>query len=206
MHYLRKILWRSLPLILVLLVIACPGIRAAALLFEDNFDSADVRAWTTQYGKWSIVQDNGNGSYVFYQSSLNEGRAFTGSSSWSNYTVTAQVKVENFNGANRVNLCARYRDGNNYYAASLYNSKGGVLELRKKVSGSSATLAAKKLPLSSGVWYIMQLKVNGANLSLAVNGVEQLSVTDNSFTSGGIGLVAYKAAAKFDEIVVNSLD
>jgi hypothetical protein len=200
----RLILSFSLPLFFILIMVVNFRVQAATYTFTDNFDDADVQNWTTQYGKWSIVQDDG--SFVFYQSSQAEGRAFIGSVDWINYSVSAKIKVENFNGPNRVNLCARYIDGNNYYAASLINFDGGYLELRKKINGSSATIAAKKYYLATGVWYTVKLKVNGINLCLSVNGVEQLSATDHSLVSGKIGLVALKTAVKFDEITVVSLN
>ena len=171
----------------------------AATLFSDNFDDGDANGWTTQNGKWSVVQDSG--SYVFYQSSTNEGRAWTGSSSWTNYTVEAKVKVENFNGSNRTYVCARMKDGNNYYAASLVG--GGKLEIRKKVSGSTSTLVSKNYALSTGTWYTVKLEVNGSSIKMYVNDALQLSATDSSLSSGGIGVIAYKTVAKFDNIVVS---
>ena len=83
-----------------------------------------------------------------------------GNTSWTDYSVEANVKVDNWNGTNRVYVAGRYQDGNNFYAASLYNSNGGKLEIRKKVSGSTTTLATLDYPLTTGTWYTVKLELS----------------------------------------------
>lgn len=174
---------------------------SAAALFSDNFEDGNADGWTTQNGTWSVVKDGG--SYVYYQSSTDEGRASTGSQSWTDYSVSTDVKVDNWNGSNRTYVAGRYKDGNNFYAASLYNSSGGTLEIRKKVSGSTTTLATKtNFGLAAGTWYTVKLEIIGTSIKMYINGTLQLTATDSSLTSGGIGLVAYKTVAKFDNVSV----
>lgn len=174
----------------------------AASIFNSDFENGSADNWTSTTGTWSVVQDGNN--YVYYQSSQNEGRTSSGNSSWTDYSVQADVKIDNFNGTNRTYVCGRYVDGNNYYAASLSNSNGGTLEIRKKVNGSTTTLATKtNFPISSGITYKVKLELNGDLINMYVNDVLQLNAHDNNLSSGGIGLVAYKTAAKFDNINVS---
>lgn len=116
------------------LLIALPfgfaGRASAETVFTDDFENGTASDWTAATGNWSVVRE-GSGN-VYYQSSTSEGRTSAGSASWKDYSVEAKVKVDNFNGTNRTYVTGRYRDGNNYYAASLYNSGGGKLEIRKK--------------------------------------------------------------------------
>ncbi len=172
----------------------------AATLFSDNFDDGNANGWTATTGSWSVVQDNG--SYVYYQSSTNEGRSSTGSGSWTNYTVEAKVKVDNFNGSNRAYLCGRWVDANNYYCASLSSSK---LEIRKKVSGSSSTLVSLDSTQTTGTWYTVKLELNGSTIKFYLNGTLKLTASDTSLGSGAIGLIAYKVVAKYDDVVVADL-
>ncbi|WP_179136283.1 family 16 glycoside hydrolase [Paenibacillus sp. 32352] len=175
---------------------------SAATLFSDNFNSGSANNWTATTGTWSVVQDNGN--YVYYQSGTDEGRTSAGSSAWTDYSVEANVKIDNFNGSNRTYVAGRYKDGNNFYAASLYNSSGGTLEIRKKVNGSTTTLATKtNYGLTAGTWYTVKLEFIGSSIKMYVNGTLQLSATDTSLTSGAVGLVAFKTVAKFDNITVS---
>lgn len=179
-----------------------PATQAAAL-FSDNFENGSGN-WTATTGTWSVVQDGG--SQVYAQTSSSEGRTSAGSSSWSDYSVQANVKIESFNGSNRTYVTGRYRDGNNYYAASLSGSNGGTLELRKKVSGSSTTLVSKaNYPLSTGVWYTVKLELNGSSLKMYVNGNLELTATDSALTAGAVGLIAFKTSAKFDNVEVSGL-
>jgi pectate lyase len=173
----------------------------AATLFSDTFNDGNAEGWTTdnsKYDDWSVASDNGN--YVLYSSSTSEGRIAAGDPSWMDYSVEARVKVDNFNGSNRAYVNGRYQDGNTYYAASL---KGGdTIELRKKVNGSSSTLVSKSYTLATGTWYTVKLEMAGSSLKMYVNGVLELETVDSSISSGGIGLVAYKTVAKYDDILV----
>ncbi len=175
-----------------------------SVAFSDDFEDGNAVGWTATTGTWSVVQDSG--SYTYAQTSTSEGRTGAGLSTWNNYAVTARVKVDNFNGANRVYLCARYQDGNNFYCASLYNSSGGTVEIRKKVSGSTSNLASKtNFGLTAGTWYTVKLEVNGSTINMYVNGTKVLTATDSALTTGGIGLITYKVTAKYDDVVVAGL-
>nr|WP_223192405.1 family 16 glycoside hydrolase [Paenibacillus sedimenti] len=174
----------------------------AATLLSSNFEDGQSTGWTSTSGTWSVVQDAGN--YVYYQSGTSEGRTSAGNQSWTDYSVEAKVKVDNFNGSNRTYVAGRYKDGNNFYAASLYNSSGGTLEIRKKVSGSTTTLASKtNFGLEAGTWYTIKLEMSGSSIKMYVNDTLQLSATDSSLTSGAVGLIAYKTIANFDDIIVS---
>ncbi|KWX70151.1 hypothetical protein AML91_28250 [Paenibacillus jilunlii] len=178
-----------------------PSVQAASL-FSDDFESGSAGNWTSTTGTWSVVQDGS--SHVYYQSGSSEGRTSAGSSSWSDYSVQADVKVDNFNGNNRTYVCGRYTDGNNYYAASISNSNGGTLEIRKKAGGESTTLATKTgYAITAGTVYAVKLELSGDSINMYVNNVLQLNAHDNILSSGGIGLIAYKTSAKFDNVIVS---
>lgn len=169
------------------------------VLFTDNFESGTASNWTATQGTWSVVTD---GTKAYAQTSTStEGRTSAGNQSWTNYSVKADIKVDNYN-SNRVLLCGRFKDANNYYAASLYN--GSTLEIRKKVSGSSTTIASKSLSLPTGSYHTIELEMIGSTIKVYVNGTLQLTATDSSRTSGAIGLIAMKSTAKYDNIVVTA--
>lgn len=110
---------------------------ATEIYFEDNFENGSYD-WETTKGTWSITDD---GTKVLHQSSTSvEGRAIKGDKSWTDYSIQADVKVNNFNGSNRALLCGRFIDANNYYAVSLSSKNGGLVELRKKLMGNHQLL------------------------------------------------------------------
>src|SRR6185295_3311717 len=115
-----------------------------------------ANGWTAAAGTWSVVQDSGSFVYALAATGT-EGRTMAGSQAWTNYAVEARVKVTNFGGSNRVLVAGRLLDFNNYYAASLFNSSGGQLEIRRKISGSSTTLVSKDFALATGTWYTVRL-------------------------------------------------
>lgn len=177
---------------------------AANKLFSENFQSGS-KNWTTHNGNWSII--NFNNSSAFYQSSTTvEASSKAGSTDWTNYSVESEVTVENFNGCKRVMLCGRYSDRNNYYAASLYNKDGGMLEIRAKVNGKSKTLAKSKVNIKQNTIYKIKLELNGNTLKAYINGKLIVSAIDTSLSKGAIGIVTSKASAKFDNIIVSSID
>ncbi len=172
---------------------------SGSVLFTDNFESGSFASWTATQGAWSVVTD---GTKALAQTSTSaEGRISAGSSAWTNYSVKADIKVDNYN-SNRVQLCGRYLDGNNYYAVSLY--KGTTLEIRKKVNGSSSTITSKTLAIATGAYHTVELEMIGSNIKVYVDGALQLSTTESTLTAGAIGLVPIKAVAKFDNIVVTA--
>lgn len=93
--------------------------------------------------------------------------------------MEADVKAVDFNGSNRTYVAGRYIDGNNFYAASLYNSNDGMLEIRKKVSGSTTTLTSKPYALQTGVWYNVKLEMSGNTINMYVNDTLELSASDS---------------------------
>lgn len=149
---------------------------SASTFFQDRFEEGD-NLWTSTSGNWTIVEDEGNS--VYYQSATKEGRTSAGDSAWSDYTVEADVKVVDFNGSNRTYVAGRYIDGNNFYAASLYNNNDGMLEIRKKVSGSTTTLTSKPYTLQTGVWYNVKLEMSGNTINMYVNDTLELSASDS---------------------------
>lgn len=192
-----------LCLMLVFALVPLVPVKAATL-FYDDFNDGNANGWTPQanYNDWSVVLDNGN--YVYFSSSTNEGRTSAGNQSWTDYSVQAKVKVENFNGSNRAYVSGRYQNGNNYYAASL--TGGNKLELIKKVGGTTSTLVSKNYTLSTGTWYTVKLEMQGSTLKMYVNGNLELQATDSSLSSGGIGLVARGTVTKYDDVLVTTND
>ncbi len=122
--------------------------------------------------------------------------------SWPDYAVEADVNIVDFKGSTRTYVTGRYLNGNNFYAASLYNSNEGTLEIRKKVAGSTTTLASKSFPLNTGTWYKVKLEMSENTINMYVNGTLELSASDSSLTAGAAGLLTFKSIAMFDNVKV----
>jgi hypothetical protein len=171
-------------------------------VLSENFEAGSASGWTTTGGTWAVVTD---GSKVYQQSNsaASDTHAIKGNTAWTNYTLSAKVKVDGFDsgGYAGVGLDARYTDANNYYSFQYYKLTG-QLKIQKKVGGVFTALASKNYAFTTGNWYTMKAVVNGGNLEYWVNGNLELSATDTSLTAGEIGLNAHRANAKFDDVVV----
>ncbi|WP_068502646.1 pectate lyase family protein [Paenibacillus kribbensis] len=173
-----------------------------SLQVSDNFEQGEAQGWTVDSGNWSVVK--GGDGFTYQQSGKSEGRSVKGDASWTNYSVQADVYIDDFNGSNRVYVAGRYTDAKNFYAASLYNKKGGALEIRKKVNGSMKTLATnKKYKLDTNTWYRVKLELSGSEIKMYVNDKLELTAKDSSLTAGAVGLVTSKASAQFDNVIVS---
>src|SRR5262245_23289741 len=134
----------------------------AATLFGDDFEDGNSSGWTTSGGTWSVVTD---GSRVLRQSSTGAdaiGRA--GSTSWTNYTVSARIKPLAFGGSNRqLALLGRVRSNTSYYYLALTASNS--LVLGKRSSGTLTALASAPFTVSPGTFYSLTLRLSGTSLS-----------------------------------------
>ena len=178
-------------------------VEAADAYFNDSFESG-YSDWDVQRGTWNLVSDDS--TVLQHTSTSEEGRIFRGNLDWSNYSVQADLKVLDFNGSNRAFLCGRYLDGNNFYGVSLSSKNGGLLELRKKVNGSSTVIAQATTEITENKWYNVKLEMNEQTLKVYLDGQLVVEATDESLIAGGVGLVASKVVVNYDNVTVSALD
>lgn len=184
-------------------------VNASTTLFSDNFDSGSGN-WSTNGGSWSVVTDGG--SKQFRQSNTTGvGFAYPSESSynnWDNYSVEVKmtIKAENTGVTyRRAAISARYNDNNNRYEFAFQPAQNLIL-IRKKVNGTESNLASKAYTINTNTQYTIKGVVNGNTLELWVNGVKQLTATDNSLQKGKIALNTYGLSAQYDDVVVKTLD
>ena len=175
------------------------GAASAATLRADDFEDGDAAGWTTTGGTWIVNLDGPN--HVLRQSSLAANAlARTGSPSWQDYRVTAQVKPESFNGLpGFAGVVARAGSTSNYYALVL--RPNDTASLTRTVGGRSQTLASLPVSVDTGRWYTLSLAVNGQQLTGSVDGAA-FSATDGYLLSGPAGLTTTWTTTSFDDVLV----
>ena len=186
-----------------ILVIDKSEVFASEVYFTEDFELGS-QDWEVQKGDWNLVLDDSN--VLQHMSTSTEGRISRGDLTWTNYSVQADMKVVDFNGSNRAFLSGRYADGNNFYGVSLSNKKGGLIELRKKVNGSSTVIAQATTELLEDKWYNVKLEMNDQSLKVYLDDQLLIEAEDNSLTSGAVGMVASKVIVNYDNITVTNLD
>lgn len=91
-----------------------------------------------------------------------------------------------FHGAH---IFQRYQTEYDLYVASL--RLDGKVAIKKKVCGQYTTLAQADYSdgtVNTGVWYDLEFEAVGSNLTLYVNGQQELSVTDSDLSWGSTGI------------------
>lgn len=112
----------------------------------------------------------------------NSGYARTGSVSWGDYSLSADVKPSAW-GSENDGIIFGARDGG-YYSVDIV--AGDKLVLGKSVNGAWTVLATTEYDFSSR-WYKLAIDMKEGSLSASVNGTALLHATDSTYTTGGIG-------------------
>lgn len=173
---------------------------SAATLFGDDFEDGDTTGWSRSGGSWSVVTD---GSRAYRQSGTGaDARALAGAG-WTGQSVQARVRPIAFNGTGRyAAVLARAQSTSAHYFLGV--GDGGVV-LGKRSGGGPVTLATAAATVTPGTWYTVRLEAFGTSLRGFVDGVEVVSATDATYSSGRAGLAGYYASASFDDVLVTDV-
>jgi hypothetical protein len=133
--------------------------------------------------------------------------AVAGSTSWTNYTVSADVKVDPVNGHGRI--IARHQSAGNFYACGLDRDASGQLFLGKEYGGAWTTFKTAAYAYTGSAWYHVDFSVQGNNLTCTVTepGTGRSATITASvgyFAAGSIGATG-EYGAEYDNFVVKSL-
>ncbi|MEK8128792.1 family 16 glycoside hydrolase [Paenibacillus filicis] len=179
--------------------------RADAVMFEplafgDGFQNNSSSNWTALSGSWSVVDDL---SKVLKQTGT--GVAETrGGAVYTDLSLTAAVKAYDKPAANASSgLVARASaDFSDFYLYRI-NYDLNKLQLYKRVAGVFTQIGEANFTANPGSWNLLRLELKGNSIKGYVNGVQKISVTDSSLTSGYIGLRTVGQTAVFDNILVS---
>jgi hypothetical protein len=170
-------------------------------LFTEDFENGATK-WTVTQGICSIEADDTNVFTCVY--GTNEARALAGDAIWSDYTVSARVKLVQMDADRRIYLAGRFTDSNNWYGAAFYNAGTPAVQIRKKVGGTSSDIAGLSYPFVLGQWYKVAFKMSGSQLTLSIDDVIQLTAQDTQFARGQIALLVDRSQVSFDDVLVTS--
>jgi len=156
--------------------------------FTDNFNRADSttlgNGWTEVQGDLKILSNEvRNEAIQIYH------MAIQGSLSGTYQDVACDFARTTSNGAPRFGVMLRYQDINNYYY--VWRQTGGTnrLYISKVVNGVKTDLANTSIS-GPGVNTLFTIEgiADGTTLKLKLNGVEKVSTTDSTFSSGSCGI------------------
>lgn len=170
-------------------------------LLSDTIHYAHQYRWSVLDGEWSQFQYE-DGELTYRQTSLaGDGRSLTGATTGAQ-VVQVNARALSFAGTSSwFGVFARYVDARNYFYLTLRSD--GTLSLRKLVNGSIVVLGTKPLTVTPNSWHNVRLEAIGNSLRAYVDGKLYLEATDTSHPLGRYGLVTYKTAAEFDNVLVS---
>jgi Domain of Unknown Function (DUF1080) len=192
------------------------GAPPGTVLYMDNFDGDTVgsppppAAWiqgdtTTGLGTWTVVSDASNNVLQGAATGSDFTVDIGGMLVWTDYTF--QVDVKMISGSSwEVGVYGRFAVGTdkaNFYEA--YMDDSGSVQLRVKQDGSTTTLGTKSKATTApalNTVYTFKLDMHGSTITISVNGVVRVMVTDTTLTAGGIGVIVEGGTAEFDNVVV----
>ncbi|MCF7876219.1 DNRLRE domain-containing protein [Candidatus Bipolaricaulota bacterium] len=182
-----------------------PEGKADQVILKDRFEGDGLSGWKTVNGNWRVQ----NGRLV-QLSNYSEGwptggtYAYTGSSNWRNYSLSARVMSED---DDKIGFVFRYLNPDNYYIFSWQKDWGSRMRFTKIVDGEGTELARNDLGYQQGKWYDLKVKVAGDKMIAYLDGKEVLSATDDSLTRGQAGLYCHgNQGSYFDDFLVKSIE
>src|SRR6185436_4898498 len=89
-----------------------PAISSGSLIFFDDFNDGNANGWLPAAATWSLVE----GQYICIGGI--DGRSFIGEDYWTNYLVSAKVKL--VSGDVNAGVLGRLKDADHYYYAQLF--------------------------------------------------------------------------------------
>lgn len=204
-HFVAATAILGAGLLVPLLGRAAPAGSAAkaASLFSTDF-SKGADAWTVTSGTFKV--EGGAYRSRALTEDVKLSRAIVGEKTWTDYRVTARLKLEQVASPKAdYGLIARYQDPNNYYIF-LYKTEAKKLTIETKIKGKLKTVAEAPIELAAGRWHDFQVTVAGGNLSGMVDGRPLVQFTHTEFTAGAPGLLAYWADVQCSRFEVGPVD
>lgn len=174
-------------------------------LMQDTFEDGNWSTWTSLPGSQFSVATVSGSKVLRQTSTAGDAGAVMGGTERSNQAIEAEIKPTAFasgSSSRWFGLMTRFTDAQNYYYVTLRNSNRA--ELKKMVNGTFSTIAAADLPISLNRTYRVRLEAIGTNLRLFVDDELLLHATDDAHSEGRAGVLMYKAAAEFDNVIVSS--
>ncbi len=205
---LRKLSCTAILASLILCLLVFPVIiqdTNALLYFSDTFDDGVADGWTEHLGLWSVI----NGEYFISVGVVENGISTVDETNLVDCAIETKLRFTDAVGF-RAGIVFRYIGSAQYYCFELSN-ECDCLGITKYTLGqpeygtSIAYLKNGAYPIQANVDYVLKVILQGNVFRCFVNGIEVLSGTDETYTSGKVGLRARRADAFFDNFKIDNV-
>ncbi len=185
----------------------CP----AGTVYSDTFATNPLTSgnWTTLIGP--VTYDSTNHLLALAQGNPNTQVWIGARPAWTNYTVSVQIRVDSayvdasYYGNSGINFRIEDpgptnppNDSGKMYFAGITSAQ--VLLGIENTGWTQLALVPASFTL--GTFHTLTVGAKGSSLSVAVDGVTYATVTDTTFSTGGIGLRTYLSSATYGAMTV----
>jgi hypothetical protein len=179
-----------------------PAAPNAPALLQDDFEGSPNIHWGVMPGGQFAIAPSGNTQVFRLSSTAGEAGTEVFEANWTSQSIQADVKPTALDGADRwVGLYTRRTSPSSYYYVTLRSS--GILQLKRMYQGRFGTLDSASVPFTLNRSYRLRLESVGSRHRVYVDGTLVLDAFDADIQSGRAGLISYKMAADFDNVVVS---
>ena len=178
--------------------------ETANILFFDDFNDGVAEDWTEQLGSWNVI-DREYFTSVGIANSISTIEDLT----LDDYIIETKLRFRDTSVGFRAGIVFRFLDNEHYYIFQVGNEYDKVeYEIytpEYSLYGQNfGGLWSVDYPIDLNVNYTLRVEVVGNTFTGFLNGEKILSVTDDSYKSGRIGLFAHRADVFFDNFTVYS--
>lgn len=175
----------------------------ATILLQDSFNGDNPAGWTTSPLGFASGWTHGGGSFNY--SGIGHTQQYAGSSTWTNYTFEAKVRVpalQDYPGGlrGRVNPSTGA-----CYALWLYPGSGFLRLFRVTGwnidSAGLTTLAARAMTFDTN-YHTVDLTFAGSTIQVSWDGVVVMNASDSTYGSGAVALDVSNQQIQFEDALV----
>jgi hypothetical protein len=158
---------------------------AAADTFDDAFDSPTLgNGWTEVRGQASIQGKQ------LWSPAIGDYLAIVPTLYGSDQQASAHFASPDNNPGPRFGIVLRFQDPSNYYLVSRQTGSSSVVRISRLVDGVETVLKQRNFSNPSrGVWFRLGARAEGRLLTLLLDDVPLLTVSDGTFAEGPPGLL-----------------
>ena len=176
------------------------------VLFYDDFQTSAAESWIPTQGTWQVI--DGVFDAVGKVGNILDAWAFTGDTTWTDYSLQTRLNMITGNGEILVRSTEHWQ---NEYRISVFSNSASAypndLALFRYKNGVVTTLWRQALPIQVPSNVVVRVDVVGNRIQVYLDGTKWIDFTDSDpLPAGRIGLgVIWDWHARFDDVQVVAL-
>ena len=174
-------------------------------LIQDDFETGNLNQWKDLQSDYEIIERNDSNCAHYKNTSPSaRGTMLLNNGDWSDYSVEADITVDNPQAGKTAGLILRYQEYNSCYLFA-YTHGTGLRYIKRNVTDGSVDVKSVAFTMESGRRYHFRAEAKENVFTLYVDDVKMMEVTDEAaktpvITSGSGGLYASGMQAVFDNV------